>query len=281
MRILFFLLWSSAVSAETSLWQLSKGDLTLYIGGTVHMLSPKDYPLPAEFEQAYKQADMLVLETDLAAMNNIQTQTQLIQRLIYPEGMSLKDDLNPLTYRTLKEYCLSRKIELSVLNRYKPPMVMIMLMMNELKRNKMSEKGVDSFFNQKAIKDGKALGELESVETQLDVIANMGKDHADELILNTIQEMKTLPQNLTLLKAAWRKGRLDKLEQIAVAPLREEFPMLYDDLLVQRNQAWLPKIEALIATPETELILVGALHLVAKEGLLAQLKMRGYQVKKF
>ncbi|WP_288057949.1 TraB/GumN family protein [Methylobacter sp.] len=34
-------------------------------------------------------------------------------------------------------------------------------------------------------------------------------------------------------------------------------------------------------TPETELILVGALHLAGEDGLLAQLRQRGYKVEPF
>lgn len=283
MRILiaFFILLSTSVQAETSLWQLTKAGSTLYLGGTVHVLSKTDYPLPVEFEQAYQQSDMLVLETDLAAMIQAETQNQLMQMVVYSEGMSLQKSLKPDTYQKLQAYCVSRSVDISIFNRFRPSMVVIMLMINELKRHNMGDAGVDNFFNYKAMVDGKPIGQLETVQTQLETIANMGKGHEDELILNTLEEMLILPKIMASLKAAWRTGDLNELDKIGLAPMREQYPAIYQDLLVKRNQAWLPKIEALLATPETELVLVGALHLVAKDGLLAQLRQRGYEIKRF
>ncbi|MCK5120492.1 MAG: TraB/GumN family protein, partial [Methylococcales bacterium] len=66
--ILLCLLASFNVFSETSLWRVSKGKSELFIGGTIHILSANDYPLPVEFERAYKMSDQIVFETDLAAM---------------------------------------------------------------------------------------------------------------------------------------------------------------------------------------------------------------------
>ncbi len=61
--------------------------------------------------------------------------------------------------------------------------------------------------------------------------------------------------------------------------MQQDFPKLYHSLLVNRNNAWLPNIEHLLQTSELELVLIGALHLVGKEGLVAQLTALGYQVE--
>jgi hypothetical protein len=37
----------------------------------------------------------------------------------------------------------------------------------------------------------------------------------------------------------------------------------------------------ILKSPETELILTGALHLASKDGLLAQLRQHGYKVEPF
>lgn len=43
----------------------------------------------------------------------------------------------------------------------------------------------------------------------------------------------------------------------------------------------MPHIEGMMNNKPVELILVGALHLVGKDGLLQQLRNKGYIVKKF
>ena len=267
--------------AETSLWKVSKGDSELFIGGTIHVLSASDYPLPMEFEQAYKQSHTIVFETDLAAMALPETQQELLQRVMYKEGRTLKDDLSAETYKALVDYAASVGLMIESLNQFKPPMVMITLLMNELHRLGMADTGVDNFFNQKAIADGKSIGELESVQVQLDVIENMGKGHEDEMILSTIAEMKELPLIMDEMKQAWRKGDMKTLEKIGVSEMKTDFPDLYRLLLVERNNAWIPKIEVMLATPEIELVLVGALHLVADEGVITRLRSLGYEVELF
>ncbi len=279
--ILLCLVFSANTFADTSLWRVSKAGSELFLGGTIHMLSASDYPLPKEFEQAYSQAEMVVFETDLNAMAKMEIQQLLLQRVMYQKGKTLKDDLQPETYRALVEYSSAKGLQIEVLNQFKPPMVMLTLLMSELQRLGMSDSGVDSYFNQKANADGKKTGQLESVQVQLEVIANMGKGYEDEMILSTIEDMKELPLTMEAMKKAWRKGDIKQLEKIEIYPMKADFPHLYQLLLVNRNNAWIAKIEALLATPPIELVLVGALHLAADEGIIAMLRSRGYKVELF
>ncbi len=279
--LLVGLLLPLQVAAEAAVWKISNGQSELYIGGTVHVLSRQDYPLPREFEQAYRRAEKLVLETDLGAMEQPEIQQRLMQLMTYQGGRSLKDDLSPKTYRKLVDYVAKTTLSLEILLGFKPSMVALTLTMAELQRLGMAETGVDDYFNKAALNDGKPLGQLETVERQIDLLANMGEGQEDEMILSTIEELEQLPALMNDLKTAWRAGDLGSLEQIAIEPMRKEFPDLYRSLLVSRNIGWLPKIEAMLQTPEKEFVLVGALHLAAKEGVIQQLRDRGYRVEFF
>lgn len=283
MRYLFLvgLLMPFVVCAETSLWRVSDGNAELFIGGTVHVLSQNDYPLPPEFERAYRKADVLVLETDLAAMAAPETQLKLMQRLRYLEGETLQDNLDAETYGALKAYCSGIGLPIESLHGFKPPLVAITLLMTELQRWGLADAGVDDFFNRKAKAEGKALIGLESLEQQLNTIERMGQGHENELILSTLKELRELPVIMRSMKTAWRQGDMETLEQIGITPLHMEYPALYQDLLVNRNKAWLPDIAAMLTTPERELILVGALHLAGREGVLDQLRRRGYTVERY
>ena len=95
----------------------------------------------------------------------------------------------------------------------------------------------------------------------------------------SLSDVEQLPAMMKSMKDAWRRGDLKKLEKIGISDLQNDFPEIYKTLLVDRNNAWIPQIEAMVRTKEIELILVGALHLAGEDGLLAQLKARGYQIK--
>lgn len=279
--ILLWMLMPLQGFAESAVWRVSSEVSEIYLGGTIHVLSRNDYPLPEEFEQAYMQADSVVLETDLKAMQQAGFQQRLLQQVMYRDGGTLKNNLTPDTYRQLKVFVSGRGLSMASIEPYQPSMVTMLLTMYELQRLGMDENGVDTFFSNRAVQDGKPLAQLESLASQLNLLAGMGRGHADALILNTIQELNALPAIMKNIKAAWRSGDLPRLEKIAVDPMRKQFPAIYQSLLVNRNRIWIPKIEAMLATPKKEFVLVGVLHLVSRDGVLEQLIQRGYQVEKW
>ena len=267
--------------AETSLWRVSKGKNQLYIGGTVHLLSKSDYPLPDEFEQAFREIDLLVLEADLDALSKPKAQAQLLKSLLYTDGSTLKSRIKPKAYKALERYCKTAGFSMAAMQKMKPAMVVLTLTMTELKRLGLAGAGVDQFFLDKAKAKGKKTAGLESAETQISTLENMGKGRENELILSTIKELKQTPKFMEDMKKAWRTGNLVDLEQVGIKTMRAEFPELNKSLLISRNNTWIPKIKAMLTTPERELILVGALHLAGEEGVLAQLKKQGFAVEKY
>jgi uncharacterized protein len=281
MRNIFLLglLLPCLACAETSLWRVSKGKNQLYIGGTVHLLSKSDYPLPDEFEQAFREIDLLVLEADLDALSKPKAQAQLAQSLMYTDGTSLKSKIKNKTYNALTRYCKAAGLSMAVMQKMKPSMVVLTLTMAELKRLGLADAGVDQFFLEKAKKSDKKITGLESAETQINALKNMANGRENELILSTIKELKQTPEFMDDMKKAWRTGNLIDLEKIGIKTMRAEFPELNKNLLTSRNNAWLPKIKAMLATPEKELILVGALHLAGEQGVFAQLTKQGYVVE--
>lgn len=267
--------------AETSLWRVSQGKHQVMIGGTIHLLGKSDYPLPDEFEQAFREADSLVLETDLAELSAPDNQAKLAQSLVYPKGITLKNQVNSKTYRILTKYCKTSGLDISTMRAMKPSMVVITLTVAELQRLGLASSGVDQFYFDKAKKSGKTVSSLESADTQIQALASMGKGHENELILSTIKELKSTPKFMLAIKQAWRSGNLPDLEQIGIKTMQTEFPEINRTLLTSRNNTWLPKIKAMLATPEQELILVGTLHLAGKDGVLAQLQQQGYVVEQY
>ena len=81
------------------------------------------------------------------------------------------------------------------------------------------------------------------------------------------------------LVSAWRDGDMDALAELFVDDMRLESEELYDSLLLERNLNWLPVIEQMFQEDGNEFVLVGAAHLVGKDGLLNLLQAKGYQVK--
>ena len=118
---------ASAANAKTSLWEVSNGSHRLYLGGTIHMLSRTDFPLPSEFDSAYQSADRLVFETDLLQLAQPQFQQMLLKKVSLPKPRTLKSVLQPETYRKVTAFLAQRGLTISSFDQMKPSMVSISL----------------------------------------------------------------------------------------------------------------------------------------------------------
>ena len=94
--VLLALFFAHHAYADSSVWKVVKGEDYLFIGGTVHMLSESDYPLPQEYEKAYSQSERLVFETDI-----LESKTQEFKEKVLSQGAGFElirsiDDLQEL-----------------------------------------------------------------------------------------------------------------------------------------------------------------------------------------
>jgi len=269
----------SPAAADSPVWKVAKGDRHLYIGGTVHILTQADYPLPEAFEQAYGAASVVVFEADFRELQTPEFQQALLSRAKYPDGTNLMMFLTDDTREHLVQYLADRRIPMDNLINFKAGMVAMTLTMVELQRLGLAGSGVDQFFSLRALNDQKEIGRLETAEEQLAFVADMGEGREDALVTYTLRQMEDLPEMMQAMKAAWRAGDNARLEEVALKPMEKDFPVMTDRFVEDRNDAWLPKIEAMLKTEDVELVLVGALHLLGEEGLLKRLKEKGYDIE--
>jgi uncharacterized protein YbaP (TraB family) len=274
--LLFF---SLPLAAETSLWKISKNRSELYLGGTIHVLRDSDYPLPAAFQRAFDQASLLGLETDLRKVADATFQQQLLAATRYPSGQNLADHLSVEALQALQARCDKAGIGLRSLLPYKPAVAMLSLMHHELNRLGVTAVGVDEYFMRQAIAADTPIVGLETANQQLQFLAEMGVGFESEFILHSVADIEQLEPLLQEMIVLWRSGDSAKLEAMFVTPLKHQYPAIYRSILLERNRDWLRQIEALLETPETELVLVGVAHFPGNDGLLHQLQLRGYTIE--
>lgn len=274
------LLLTSAALAASPVWEVKSSDSVAYLGGTCHILRESDYPLPAAFDLAYGRSAAVVLETDIGRMNSPEIQQKMMAEMLYKDGGSLQDSLSPETWQALAEYCEKSGIPLDLLRQMKPSMAVMTLLTLELRKIGVTSTGVDLFFYERAKAEGKKIVGLETVEEQIGFLSVMGKGLEDQMIEQSLAELSQTGAIFVDLIDAWRQGDEKQLIGLLVEETRKNFPEIYQVLIAGRNLAWIPEIESLLATPETELILVGAAHLVGPDGIIEALIKRGYQVTK-
>ncbi|MEX2130438.1 MAG: TraB/GumN family protein, partial [Pseudohongiellaceae bacterium] len=159
-------LWllSAPAFGDSAVWKASSGNSVIYLGGTVHLLRPSDYPLPEEFEQAYRDSDHLFFETDIGSMNDMAVQARMLQQLMYNDARTLESVLNEEAYTALSEYAATAGLPLMMLQKFKPGLVVSTLQVLEFQKMGFTPQGVDMHFYNRAIGDAKSIGELEPVQ---------------------------------------------------------------------------------------------------------------------
>lgn len=281
-RLVTGLLMTASLACSTShaasVWQVSDGDNTMYIGGTLHILSPSDYPLPDAYNNAYKESDVLVFETDMQAVTSPAFAARVMQQNTYQNGKTIADDLSDDTYQKLTAFLKARQLPVAQVVTLKPAMLGLTLTMMEYQRAGLTSQGVDAHFYAKGAEQNKQIDWFESPDEQLAFISSMADGQEDAFIRYTLEDIQELDKLVGPMKNHWRSGNMDELHAITLEDFKQTYPDVYEDLLVNRNANWLPKIRELMETPETEFILVGTLHMPGDKGVLSLLEAQGYTI---
>lgn len=269
---------SNSLFAQSSVWRVKSKQGEIYLGGTIHLLRDQDFPLPDEFEMAYATSSVLVFETDIKALETPEFQQKLLAKSIYPGDSTIKDVLSEEIYNMLEAECVGSGLPFEQIQKIRPSVLIMTLVAIQYQKLGINAPGVDAHFSRRGIEDGKEARFLETGDEQVNLLVNMGKGHEDEFVLQSIEDLKKVETQMLVMIDSWRNGQTKESEK-ELEDMKTDYPELYQDLLVQRNNAWMPQVEKLFETGDIELILVGALHLHGEDGLLAQLKKKGYRVK--
>jgi uncharacterized protein YbaP (TraB family) len=267
--------------ADTSVWKIQSNGTVTYLGGTCHVLRRSDYPLPKEFETAYADSSVVVFEADIRELSQPETLDLIMRRSTYNDGSRLDNILSARVYGMLKKYCEEIGFPIASLHLLRPSLAVFTLVHFEFQRLGINQTGVDHYFYDKAMAESKQIGVLETVEEQIQLVVSMGEGNEDDFIEHSVHDLRRMKQMMKDLIAAWRAGDENKLDELFVDQMRRDYPNIYQQLLVERNLKWLPKLIAYTQTPEKEFVLVGAGHLVGEDGIIEHLRRRGYTIDKF
>ena len=260
------------------LWRVQSGANAVYLVGSVHLLKAANYPLSPAIEKAFSESQRLVLELNLDDVNPQVQGTMLAKGRLDP-GTTLERIVAPKTYGLLQERAKEIGIPVQALDPFKPWVAALTLTTLKLKKLGYDpQHGVDQYFTRKAKQEGKEISGLETFEFQIDLFDHLSLPEQESLLLQTINELDVMEREFNNLVAAWDRGDTSALEKILLASFRE-FPEIYRRMVVDRNRAWVGEVEKMLARNEKAMVVVGAGHLVGKEGLVELLRAKGYAVE--
>ena len=276
MLTLTLLLWLAPAVQALPLWELQGSSNTIRILGSIHFLRAEDYPLPQAIGKAYQLADVVIMELDLDDLNPLEVPL-LVQRLaLDPKGRDLEKLLGRRDFEAARKGVTAMQIDMAGLKAYEPWYAALQITQLRLVQLGFDPSyGIESKIVGLAAQDGKEIRGLETIEQQLGTLDALPPAAQRDFLMQTIDEAAEIGADLDGILTAWRRGDVATLEKDLLAGLAEQ-PELYDRILVQRNRHWAKEIGQITHDRQNYLIVVGTLHLVGKDSLLAMLQAQGY-----
>jgi len=284
--LLLLSLCASCAQAEPPrplLWKVSDANNSLYLLGSFHLLKPGDYPLAASTDAAFADAEKLVFEIPPAELNSPDLGARMAKAAMRADGKSLQQSLPPETWRKLEDYGKARGLPVTGLQGFEAWFVTLMISMVEMQRLGLDpELGLDRHFASLATKAGKATAGLETGDQQIAMFDGMTPAQQLQLVQDTLDELDGADGRIDQLHALWRTGDGDALFAQTGGEMKAKYPALYARLDSDRNRAWVPELQKMLdgASQDDVLVVVGAMHLLGEDGLVALLKAKGYKIER-
>ena len=260
------------------MWRIDGGRNTVFLLGSIHMLREQDYPLPSAIYDAYREAETLVMEIDMDDMDPIADQALATELGLIQDDRVLEDLMGPVAYDKAESMAETLQIPLQLLDKAEPWFAAInveVMMLMRIGFNPMH--GVESHFSEMAMRDNKEIIGLETTREQLQFLDTLSPASQRDMLLETLADSMRISELMDQMVDAWYHGDVAFLEDNLLAEM-QEYDELHDAIVVKRNRNWTKKIEALLTDKDDYLIVVGAMHLVGKEGVPNLLSRRGHDV---
>jgi uncharacterized protein len=261
-----------------SLWKIEGKNAAVYLLGSIHVLRPEDYPLAEQIDKAFTNSETVAFETDVAALDDPALAMKMLGKMQLPEGETLETQLSPEVYKDFQKHAKDSGAPDFMLQKLKPTMAAMMIEVMELtKLGLQPDKGIDKHFFGIAKEAGKTIVPLETVDFQLNLLTEFTKEEGEAMMKATLKDLENIKKDLGDLIAAWKTGDSAGLDKM-LNDMKQDAPAVYKRLVTDRSRNWLPKIEEMTKGDKTAIVIVGAAHLVGKEGVVQLLQDKGYKV---
>lgn len=279
LRVYFYLLVivlvSNTVFAKSSVWIAEKDGHSIIIAGSVHLVHPSQLPLPAEYLKAFSLSERVVFEIDLDEMNQSTSLVKMISAFRLKAttlDKTLRSDVWQDLNTVMKEYNVPHALLAydAAFMSFSLPLI--------IWKSQGYQEGIDKLLYDQAKRDGKKIIGLETFDEQLKALVTLQEIDPNILIKQTLKEIKKPQFSLDNLIKELYQGQQTMLEkQIAIYDTKE-MESFYQTLLINRNKAWIPKIDQLAKDSKSTMVIVGAMHLAGNDSVLQLLKEQGYNI---
>ena len=283
---IFVFLFSSLLSFSQSkynslCWKIYDNGLTdtSYLYGTMHVQDSRVFQFKNGIQEAFNRCEIFALELNMDSVNTF----QLMDELIMEPPNRLDSLLTKKEYEMVSQYFKDTLgIGLMIFNKMQPIYTSQLISFEKLKKDQ--DVALDIYFFNEAKKQNKTTVGLEFMEEQLNAFKSIPYDvQAKELFKAVENAYKGEGQEIDELIEYYLNEDLDKLLELTLNSqfMDEEINIIFKQVfLIDRNHKMAERSIKYMKSGPT-FIAVGAAHLPGKEGVIENLRKKGYTVEAF
>src|ERR1044071_4008422 len=110
----------NALTNRHCLWKAEGKGSTVYLLGSIHMLTESDYPLAQPIEAAFSNSAIAVFETDISQMERPDVQFKMASKAQLPAGETLDQQVSARTYAAFSNHVVKAGLPVEMFNQFKP-----------------------------------------------------------------------------------------------------------------------------------------------------------------
>jgi uncharacterized protein YbaP (TraB family) len=268
---------AGSARAEPALWEVTGGESTVWLFGSVHLLPEGGFTVGDDLADALGEAERICLEIDTGAQDEAAVSAVTLARAIDPEGRDLFELLGS-DADEVRDAAEDAGVPLEALAMFEPWFAGLTVSVMALQAHGYDvQHGVEQIVQAEARDAGVPSCGLETLDGQLGLLDGLPDELQKEILMQAIEEAGSIETLIEPMLDAWRRGDEAGLEQ-SLEDDFEGYPELAEALIYRRNERWAGQVSKMLEDDEDVLVVVGAMHLVGDRGLPALLAGRGYRV---
>lgn len=263
-----------------AIWKVEHNGVTSYLFGSIHMGDQSMYPLPEKVRTAFSESEILVVEIDMTNINQMEV-AQTVQKIAIDPDKPLKDHLTESTAQKYDEYCEETRSPCQMFSSFEPWFAAMTLEALAMQQSGYTEQlGIDMHFLNEA-KDSKTIVELESLDSQLNMLDSMPAHLQDLMLLSTVTREEGATESMV---QAWKTGDVESFLTESEMSAKdqgiseEDYEAFMDLFLYQRNQRMADGIAELLEQGKSVFAVIGAAHYGGDKSVNHYLEQKGFTV---
>lgn len=266
-----------------------KNNSTVYLLGSIHIYKEDYYPLSDNIMNAYNESKSLTYEILNADSPSTEDLQYVMEKSMYKNDV-LKNHVSEELYDKLKKVQEKFEFPPSIVTQYTPAFASLNLevyLATLQGHNGLA--GIEGFFGRRAQRDQKPEYQIESLKSQIDMLASFSYETQIQMLEETVDHALEIDKDEFLkenqdegLFQYWYLGDEEKIMGELTNSALYENKEYIDKMINHRNELMADYVEKMLEekADETNMVIVGALHVIGKGGIVDLLDEKDYSIER-